>query len=310
MNRFRTTVLLAVAALLMAVAPSFAQTALTSTYLSAAALNTDQTITLAAVTSMAASSTTATNYLVIDREVLVIRAINTTTKRVDVTRGVSPGLKATGHAQYAIVYYVPGGTAILSNYDRAGACSTTGSADQSQDGSYTPVFNLTTGKTFSCVSSVWRRGMTVAPYPGGNEASFVNTSGSDQTNATTTFANVTGLAVAVKPYTTYQLLCDIFWSTDTNTGGPKYQWTGPGSPTKVAAGMWSSVTTSTFLTATATAFSAAMANSGTVTTSAILGDRLALSVINGATAGTIQLQMASNGTGTLTIKSGSRCLVQ
>lgn len=134
--------------------------------------------------------------------------------------------------------------------------------------------------------------------------------GSAYTNATTTFSNVTGLAFPVAASTNYHAICRITWQGSAGTTGPKYQFTGPASPTAVAVGMNSIVTATTVITASATAFSSAVANSGTVTTATNFTDTVDVSVLNGVNAGTVQLQAAANGAGTLTIQPGSYCTVQ
>lgn len=131
-----------------------AQTTLTNTTLSAAISNaSDQTATLTAVTGITATTTSAQAYLLIDREVFGIRAVNTTTKVVTLTRGVM-GTRATGHANAAVVYFVDPtlSTMVLSAQDRSGACSTAGSSDMSQNGAYVPVFNPSSGRSFTCTS--------------------------------------------------------------------------------------------------------------------------------------------------------------
>lgn len=312
MHRFRSLLLVALAALLLASPTVVAQTALTTTTLSGTVAVTDQVITVASVTSISASTTSLTNYLLIDREILAIRinGVTTATKQIQVTRGLSPGVRQTGHASGTTVYYIPGGTNVLSQFDRAGACSTSGSSDFSQDGSYAPVINPQTGSFFQCVSGVWQRGDMTGTFAGGQAAAHVFTTGSAYTNASTTFSSVTGLSFAARANQNYAITCYIVWQGSASTTGPKYQWTGPSSPTNIYASMWSNVTTSTFLTAVATAFSSAMANSGTVTATTNFVDILTVGLINGSNSGTVQLQAAANGAGTLTIQPGSRCLVQ
>lgn len=137
---------------------SNAQTTLTNTTLSAAITGAaDQTATLASVTSMSATTSGAQAYLLIDREVVGIRAINTTTKVVAITRGLM-GTRATGHASGATVYFVDPtlATMVLSPNDRSGACSTSGNSDFSQNGLYVPVFNPSSGRSFTCTSGgIW-----------------------------------------------------------------------------------------------------------------------------------------------------------
>lgn len=133
---------------------------------------------------------------------------------------------------------------------------------------------------------------------------------STYTNATTTFSNVTGLALPVAASQSYHLTCRITWQGSAGTTGPKYQFTGPAAPTAVVVGMNSVVTATTVINASAVAFSSAVANTGTVTTATNFTDDIDIAVINGTTAGTVQLQAAANGAGTLTIATGSYCIAQ
>jgi hypothetical protein len=141
------------------------------------------------------------------------------------------------------------------------------------------------------------------------------TAGTAYTNATTTFSSVVGgsgptLAIPVNASTSYAITCTIIWQASANTAGPKFQWTGPASPTTLASSMTSAVTTTTLIQATATAFSSAMANSGTVTTATNQVATVTLGLNNGVNAGTVTLQAAANGSGTLTIEPGSDCIGQ
>jgi hypothetical protein len=133
------------------------------------------------------------------------------------------------------------------------------------------------------------------------------------TNATTSFTTVTGgntLQFSVEANTNYVAECQIMWQGSAGTTGPKFQWTGPASPTAVAATLVSAVTATTTLYASATAFSSALADTGTITTATNFLAALTLGVVNGANAGTVTLQAAANGTGTLTIQPGSYCTLQ
>lgn len=163
------------------------------------------------------------------------------------------------------------------------------------------VVNCSTG--MSCSKSNSTITMTTTSGTVANE--FVT---SPYTNATTSFSNVTGLSFAVAANSNYSVTCQILWQTDTATGGPKVQWTGPAAATAVAASLHSAVTTTTYIDATATAFSSPMADSGTVTTATNFNSIVTLGLLNGANAGTVQLQAAANGIGTLTIQNGSFCV--
>lgn len=133
--------------------PLSAQTALTSTTLSAAITNAnDQTMTIASATGWTATTSQSQTYAIVDREVVGIRSLSGTL--VGITRGLF-STRATGHASGVKVYFIPAGSVALSNQDRAGACSTGGNADLSQSGNLVPVLNPTTGNAFYCLGSVW-----------------------------------------------------------------------------------------------------------------------------------------------------------
>ncbi len=130
-----------------------AQTTLTSTTLAAAITNAnDQVMTITSASGWTATSSSAQTYAIVDREVVGVRSISSTT--VGITRGLF-STRATGHASGAKIYFIPAGSIALTNSDRAGACSTSGSADLSQNGATVPVLNPITGNAFKCLGSVW-----------------------------------------------------------------------------------------------------------------------------------------------------------
>jgi hypothetical protein len=130
------------------------------------------------------------------------------------------------------------------------------------------------------------------------------------TNATTTFSNISGMSFSVSPNTSYTGQCYILWQGSAITTGPQFQWTGPASPTAVGSSMVSNVTTATVLSASAVGLSVAMSNAGTITTGTNMLATLFVGFVNGVNSGTLQLQAAANGTGTLTIQPGSYCVFQ
>ena len=159
----------------------------------------------------------------------------------------------------------------------------------------------------NCVNNVW---VTIqGPGPQSTPVSQYVTAA--YTNATTTFTNVTGLTgFPVQAKTSMKLHCDIYWQGSATTTGPKYQFTGPASPTSVIAQATSEVTASTFTQTVVTAFSTSMPNAGTITAATNFHDTVDLSLINGVNAGLVTLQAAANGAGTLTIQPGSVCTQQ
>lgn len=139
--------------------------------------------------------------------------------------------------------------------------------------------------------------------------------GTAYTNATTTFSNVVGSAGQTLQFTVvasakYKISCDIEWQGSAGTTGPKWQWTGPASPTALVQWAHNPVTTSTYLDAVGskTAFSSPMADTGTITAATDFVSHLDLELVNGVNSGTVVLQAAANGVGTLTIQPGSSCV--
>lgn len=160
----------------------------------------------------------------------------------------------------------------------------------------------------NCVNNVW----ATIQGPGPQSVPFSQyVVGAAYTNATTTFSNVTGLTnMPVQAKTSAKIHCDIYWQSSTTTAGPKYQFTGPASPTSVISQATSMDTTATFLQSVVTAFSTPMANTTAVTATTNFHDTVDLSLINGVNAGVVTLQAAANGAGTLTIQPGSVCTQQ
>jgi hypothetical protein len=148
-------------------------------------------------------------------------------------------------------------------------------------------------------------GLTNQNFPG-----TVFLTGSAYTNATTTLTNVTGLAFPVAATTNYTAHCSLTWQGSAGTTGPKWTFTGPGSPTAVNIGVVSAVTGTTLTQGVSTSFGTSVNNAGTITTATNFTDYVDLQLINGANAGTVQLQAAANGTGTLTVQPGSWCRAQ
>jgi len=142
------------------------------------------------------------------------------------------------------------------------------------------------------------------------------TSGAAYTNATTAFTSVVGgagqtLQFSVEANTNYILTCQILWSASGATAGPKFQFTGPASPTAVQYSVMQAVTATSDGTAGATAFSTSLnASGGTVVTTTNEPATLQLGLVNGVNAGTVVLQAAAQGSGTLTIQPGSFCQLQ
>lgn len=130
------------------------------------------------------------------------------------------------------------------------------------------------------------------------------------TNATTTFSSVTGLSATVAASTNYAMECHLYFQASAGTAGIKAQITGPASPTAVNIGLHQPFTVSTYNDQVATAFSTSMGTTTTTSTGISLEAVLTMGLQNGVNAGTIQVQLASEGTGTLTLNNGSYCKTQ
>lgn len=242
----------------------------------------------------AATGGAPSTQIYIDTELMDVEAVQGTV--VTVRRGAG-GTRSQTHAVGAPVY-AGQPNVVFFVYPFWGSCTA------SQQISL-PIIDVQDQLIENCVNGVWNmlvQGTVNFPQP-----QIVTTA---YTNATTTFSNVFSAGFPVHAKTNYTVRCDIIWQGSAATTGPKYQFTGPTSPTAVAASATSEVTASTFTQATATAFSTSMANAGTITTATNFHDIVTLGLINGVNAGTVTLQAAANGAGTLTIQPGSFCVQQ
>jgi hypothetical protein len=138
------------------------------------------------------------------------------------------------------------------------------------------------------------------------------------TNATTTFSNVQdatphALGFAVNASQTMVVNCSIMYQASAVTDGLILQFTGPASPTAFEADMQYATTYATAINgasiAPVTALSTQFPTTGVVVNAATTNyvAKVHATLINGANAGTLQLQAKGVGTGTLTIGIGSFC---
>jgi hypothetical protein len=123
--------------------------------------------------------------------------------------------------------------------------------------------------------------------------------------------NIPGLLFPVGANQNYGLICSLFYNVSSTSTIPQIRFTGPASPTAVNyTSLWQVAPTSSpdFSGTPATAFSTTQGSSPTVTTN--LNLLLHLGLLNGSTAGTVQLQGAASVTGTFTVLPGSWCAIQ
>lgn len=139
-----------------------------------------------------------------------------------------------------------------------------------------------------------------------------NVLSSAYTSSSSTFTNVTGMSWSVLPNTNYTMTCTLLYKGNGSTANsPKFQITGPSTPTAVALGIDGYNGTS-YVEGVAIGFSSSldpfgtMANVGTVYLA-----HINLGVANGLNGGTIALQASNSvGTDTITILAGSFCTFQ
>lgn len=142
--------LIAVAFLLVVACGANAQTALVQTTVATAvSISASQTVfALGSVTGITTSGPLGNRYsLYIDRELMTVIAVNTTSKQVTVVRGAG-GTQASAHATATMVLYGP--SQAFAAYDPEGYCVTANTL-------YTPWVNAKTGAQWLCstVTKTW-----------------------------------------------------------------------------------------------------------------------------------------------------------
>jgi hypothetical protein len=151
------------------------------------------------------------------------------------------------------------------------------------------------------------------PSGGAQKASIVT---SAYTNATQSASNVTGLSFSIAANATNVITCQIVYQTSLATGGPNLIWTGPASPTAVAATMFIDGSGTAAIVRGAAAHGTTFASTalsptyGSFVTATDFALVTTLTVQNGSNAGTVQLQaLASAASTTITFQVGSSCVM-
>lgn len=138
------------------------------------------------------------------------------------------------------------------------------------------------------------------------QAAFLTTT---YTNATTGMTSLTGLSFAVEASTNYTMICNMAYHSSVLTDDLSVQITGPASPTAVTITYITEVSSTGVSDGVATAFSTPITATGSPVALTNYPFTVAMTLINGANAGTVQVQAASSATGTITILPGS-CQLQ
>lgn len=147
--------------------------------------------------------------------------------------------------------------------------------------------------------------ITLHSHAGGSgESEVVVVKAGDTANATTTFADATGLSFTALANKTYIIETWVRWAPSALTVGIKLAVNGPATPAFVADVFVAPLTTSGISGGGGNAY-----NIGAATASALaLADNLAKLFIlfrNGSTQGTVIVRFAAETTGTVTVKDGS-----
>lgn len=171
--------------------PAEAQTALSTTTLTANITNSQRSFVLTSVSGISAfanagpaqggigsPSSYASSYLMVDKEVMLVVAVNTTASSVTVNRGFMD-TASVAHRNTAIVTLGPSSAFRTQPVDPAGQC-------QRSTMTYVPFINVTTGNTFDCL------GLTTAGQWFQTNGNATNTAQAGTTVASATSITPTG----------------------------------------------------------------------------------------------------------------------
>jgi hypothetical protein len=133
----------------------------------------------------------------------------------------------------------------------------------------------------------------------------------DYTNATTTATAVNTLNFAVAASTNYIGACNLTHQVSATTSGLRLSLTGPASPTAIVMQIQTSTSATTVRNDAITAYSTLSTGAATTLITTKLPVQIFFRLANGLNAGTLQLNAASFGTGTLTIaQNASYCWIR
>lgn len=151
----------------------------------------------------------------------------------------------------------------------------------------------------------------ISGAPAAGPAAYRLSGASDLSSSSTSAVNVSGIGWAIGVGALQTFSCVIVHQ-GTATSGPRFGFSGPGSPARVnirydRATSASAATQSESTAFSATAQTAAITSSGNTT---VLTSRFHGSILNGTNAGTVQLHLTSSTSGqAVKVYRGSSCLV-
>lgn len=134
------------------------------------------------------------------------------------------------------------------------------------------------------------------------------------TNATTTASNITdgthNLAFSVLANTNYDFQCHLPWSGSSTTANLEVVVTGPASPTAVTIDFLNYISNVSDHDEVQTSFGGTLGTASAGAGSLNLKGDLNITLLNGANAGTVQIQGKAAGAGTITVLTSARCKMQ
>jgi hypothetical protein len=160
---------------------------------------------------------------------------------------------------------------------------------------------------YNLTANAWRWNPNNTSYQNIPQAFYLT---SPYTNATTAFTNIPNMSFFAIANTNYVMSCEIVFQGSATTAGPKFQLATGGPVTAMVFSVDGATGSAAYANQVTTALATpntALGTLGAATTNFIAHLRIG---ILASTTGTVQLQAAANGAGTLTIQPGSYCTVQ
>lgn len=190
------------------------------------------------------------------------------------------------------------------SFNGSGNITVTAAGSTLSDNVPTSKLNSGTGATSA---TYWRGDGTWQTPAGGSGPSYVVTT-QDTTNATTSYANITGLVFNVAAATRYRISCVLPYDANATTTGIGIGWVGPASPTLTRGLMTSGLTTATVGATTINGNDTGAATTASVATTNNIAHLEGI-WSNGANAGTIQLRVKSEVAvaNAIIVRTGAMC---